>query len=153
MSAQLDTAPVVRPMRATDLDAVVAVEEVVYPFPWTRGNFGDSIKAGYHCRVCEVAGELVAYGVMMIGADEAHLLNLSVAAEWQRQGLGRFLLHHFVRIARDCRAGMMYLEVRPTNTAARTLYESEGFHEIALRRNYYPAENGREHAVVMGLTL
>lgn len=153
MSARLDTAPLVRPMRAGDLDAVMAVEQAVYPFPWTWGNFSDSIEAGYHCRVCEVAGMLVAYGVMMLGADEAHLLNLSVAGEWQRRGYGRYLLHHFIRVARDSRAGMLYLEVRPTNTAARKLYEAEGFNEIALRRNYYPAENGREHAIVMGLTL
>ncbi len=153
MSARLDTAPVVRPMRLTDLDRVMAVEEAVYPFPWSRGNFSDSMKAGHHCVVCEVAGILAGYGVMMIGPGEAHLLNLSVAAECQRQGLGRQLLHYFMQFARECCATMMYLEVRLSNLAARRLYESEGFHEIALRRDYYPAVAGREHALVVGLTL
>lgn len=149
MSARLDTAPRLRRMRFADLDAVLATEQEIYPFPWTRGNFSDSIHAGYGCWICEAAGSLAGYGVMTTGAGEAHLLNLSVAVDWQRQGLGRRLLHHFVRLARERGAGMLYLEVRPSNVAARRLYELESFHEIALRPNYYPAPDGREHAIVM----
>ena len=98
MSAQLDDRPGYRPMRLDDLDAVMAIENDVYPFPWTRGNFADSIAAGYDCWLLTRAGRPVGYGVLMIGVDESHLLNLTIAAAWQRQGLGRMLLDHFTRV-------------------------------------------------------
>ena len=95
--------------------------------PWTRGNFDDSMQAGYSCWVIDCGGVVVGYGVLMIGVREAHLLNLSVAAEWQRRGLGRSLLEHFVRICRDSNASQMFLEVRPSNTSARRAVRGIGF--------------------------
>ena len=86
MSARLDTLPRYRRMTAHDLDAVVMIEEAVYPHPWTRGNFSDSLTAGYHCWIVECGGEIAGYTVVAIAAEEAHLLNLSVAGPWQRQG-------------------------------------------------------------------
>lgn len=153
MSALPKSLPRLRPMCATDLDAVMAIEQSVYHFPWTRGNFSDSLAAGYSCWVLECAGAVAGYGVMALGADEAHLLNLSVARDWQRRGLGRKLLTHFAKLARECHALMMFLEVRPSNTAARALYADFGFTEIAVRRKYYPAGRGREDALVMGMPL
>ncbi|HET9700093.1 MAG TPA: ribosomal protein S18-alanine N-acetyltransferase [Burkholderiales bacterium] len=153
MSAQLETMPAARPMRLQDLDAVIAIENRVYPFPWTRGNFRDSISAGYDCRVFELAGVIIGYGVVMRAVDEAHLLNLSVAANWQGRGYGRALLRHFMSFARDGACNFISLEVRPSNLAAIRLYQSEGFREIAVRRGYYPAERGREDAIVMGRAL
>ena len=139
----------VRPMRTADIDAVMAVERDVYPFPWTAGNFRDSIRAGYSCWVCEIGVCLIGYGVMMVGAGEAHLLNLSVSRAWQGKGVGRRLLLHFMNVAREGGAAVMLLEVRPSNTAARRLYLRSGFREIGVRKNYYPAEKGREDALVM----
>ena len=153
MSAQLETMPSARPMRPQDLDAVIAIENRIYPFPWTRGNFRDSINAGYDCRVFEVSGVIIGYGVVMRVVDEAHLLNISVAANWQGRGYGRILLHHFMSLARDGGCHFISLEVRPSNLPAIRLYQTEDFREIAVRRGYYPAERGREDAVVMGRSL
>jgi [ribosomal protein S18]-alanine N-acetyltransferase len=140
-----------RPMRAADLGEVVKIERAIYSHPWTLGNFRDSLQAGYSCWVMEHEGMLAGYGVLMIGVGEAHLLNLSVAHEWQRRGFGRSLLHHFIGLARECAATRVLLEVRPSNTAARALYKAEGFLELYVRRGYYPAEGGREDAILMGM--
>ena len=153
MSAVLSQASGFRPMRAADLDAVLAIEREIYSHPWTMGHFRDSLHAGYSCWVMECGGHLAGYGVLMSGAGEAHLLNLSVAAHWQRQGLGRSLLHHFIAVARGCEARRIFLEVRPSNEAARWLYADTGFRELYVRRAYYPAEVGREDALLMGLDL
>jgi ribosomal-protein-alanine N-acetyltransferase len=153
MSAQLDSATRYVRMDAAHLDAVVAVEERVHLHPWTRGNFADSIAAGYHCWVAHRHGALVGYGVVMIAAGEAHLLNLSVASEWQRRGVGAELTRFFVRLASDHGAARIFLEVRPSNAAARALYAVHGFSEIGVRRDYYPAPDGREDAVIMELAL
>lgn len=153
MSARLDILPNYRRMTVRDLDAVTAIESAIYPYPWTRGNFSDSLDAGYHCWIVECGGAVVGYSVVMIAAGEAHLLNLSVAAGWRRRGLGTELLRFIIKLARDYAAGKIYLEVRPSNTAARALYGRAGFAEIAVRRGYYPAGAGREDAVVMELVL
>ena len=153
MSARLDTLPRYRRMAARDLGTVVAIEEAIYPHPWTPGNFSDSLAAGYHCWIAECGGEIAAYLVVAIAAEEAHLLNLSVAAPWQRRGLGRELLVFALRLARDYSAGKILLEVRPSNVAARALYAAAGFAEIGVRRDYYPAGEGREDAVVLQLSL
>jgi len=153
MSAQLDNLSDLRPMRAADLDRVMEVEPTLYAHPWTRGNFDDSIKSGYSCRVLECGGVLAGYGVLMIGVREAHLLNLSVATAWQRRGFGRMLLEHFVQVARAGDAAQLLLEVRPSNGAARRLYVEFGFREITLRRGYYPSGRGREDAILMGIAL
>ena len=153
MSAQLDNLPEFRPMRAADLDRVMQVEPGLYTHPWTRGNFDDSLFAGYSCWVVECRGNLAGYGVLMLGVREAHLLNLSVAAPWQRRGFGRMLLGHFVNVARGSDAAQMFLEVRPSNAAARRLYVKFGFREITVRRGYYPSGCGREDAILMGIGL
>jgi len=100
MSAQLEEMPRIRRMVPADLDAVVAIEREVFLFPWTRGNFSDSIESGYHCLVLELGGEVFGYGVMTIGAEEGHLLTLSIAAGSQRKGWGERLLEALARIAR-----------------------------------------------------
>ncbi len=149
MNALLQEAPLYRRMTADDLDAVMAIETVVYAHPWTRGNFRDSLGAGYHCWLLETAGILAGYVVVAIAAGEAHLLNLSVAAECQRRGHGRALLDFVIRLATDFGAGKMYLEVRPSNVAGLALYARAGFREIGRRRGYYPDAGKPEDAVVM----
>jgi len=153
VSAQLQTLPKYRRMTADDLDAVTAIERAVYAHPWTRGNFSDSLDAGYHCWIAECGGLIIGYSVIMIAAGEAHLLNLSIAGGWQRRGLGSELLQFIIRLARDYAADRIYLEVRPSNAAARALYGGAGFSEIAVRRGYYPEGERREDAVVMELIL
>lgn len=149
MSAQLAGLPRFRRMVAGDLAAVETIERSVYTHPWTIGNFTDSLEAGYHCWVMERDGGVAGYGVVMIAVEEAHLLNLSIAAALQRQGLGSELLRFIIKLARDCGARSIYLEVRESNAAGRALYAQHGFASIGVRRAYYPADVAREDAVTM----
>jgi ribosomal-protein-alanine N-acetyltransferase len=153
MSAQLADVITYRRFGEAELDTVVAIERAVHPHAWTRGNFADSIEAGYHCWMAEGRGCLLGYCVVMIAAGEAHLLNLSVAPEWQRRGVGSELTRFCAKLARDYGAERIFLEVRPSNASARSLYVQNGFREIGVRRDYYPATPGREDAIVMELRL
>jgi [ribosomal protein S18]-alanine N-acetyltransferase len=153
LSAVLKDAPELAVMREGDLDAVMAIESAIYSHPWTRGNFGDSLRAGYDCRTLRFGGELVGYFVVMAAAGEAHLLNLSVAAPHQRRGIGSGLLREAAAIALARGARSLFLEVRPSNRGAQALYTRFGFRKVAVRRGYYPAHNGREDALVLTLAL
>lgn len=153
MSALANSVPHIRDMTEADLGRVMAIESSIYTHPWTRGNFLDSIKAGYCCEVMEVGGEVVAYGVLVIAAGEAHVLNISVARPWQRRGYGRTLLLRFIDQSRHAGALQMLLEVRQSNEGGRGLYASMGFRRMAVRPGYYPAVHGREDAILMGLDL
>lgn len=153
MNAQLKPEHVLRPMQTEDLDSVMAIEPTIYSHPWTRGNFADSLNAGYSCWVLLLNNQIVGYALMMLVLDEAHLLNMSVAKYHQKQGWGRFLLGHMLDKAKQYKAANMFLEVRPSNMPAIVLYESVGFNEMAVRKGYYPAHNGREDAILMGLAL
>lgn len=141
-------------MRLDDIDAVVAIEQAVYPFPWTAGNFADSITAGYDAWLFGPRGALIGYAIVMWLPDEVHLLNLSVAAARQRQGWGTRML---AWLCSDCArrgAGAMLLEVRPSNVPARRLYDQFGFRQLGVRNRYYPADAGtREDALVLRKTL
>lgn len=153
MNAQWREMPRIRRMQRSDLDAVVAIEREVFLFPWTPGNFSDSLDSGYHCLVLEQDGQIFGYGIMTIGAEEAHLLTLSIAAESQRKGWGERLLRHFIQIAREQRALTLFLDVRVSNHAAARLYERMGFRKVGKRKDYYPAMGGREDSLVMELVL
>ena len=142
------------PMTEADLREVVAIESDIYPFPWTRGNFLDSVRAGYSVWVLrDERAVLIAYSVMTLMIDEAHLLNLSVARDCQREGLGWRTLEWMAEVARGYGARTMLLEVRPSNGSAVRMYERYGFQKIGARRGYYPAQNGREDAIVMRVAL
>ncbi|MGH1358399.1 MAG: ribosomal protein S18-alanine N-acetyltransferase [Burkholderiaceae bacterium] len=152
----------VTPMRGSDIPAVMGVERRIYPFPWTAGNFRDSMAAGYSGwvlrgrpgRAPDDGSPLFGYAVVMHVLDEAHLMNLSIAGELQRQGLGRCFLAWLCERSAHAGAAGMFLEVRPSNLAAMALYAQSGFQRIGLRRNYYPnGAEGREDAVVMRKSL
>jgi len=153
MSAVLKDPPRLAAMHEHDLEEVLAVEKAIYTHPWTRGNFCDSLRAGYECRTWRLEGELVGYFVLLLAAGEAHLLNLSIAARHQRSGHGRALLREASDLARRRGARSLFLEVRPSNLAAQALYTRFGFRRIGLRRGYYPAHSGREDALVLTLAL
>ena len=142
-----------RRMRAADLAEVARLEKSLYEFPWSLGNFRDSVTAGYDCWVVAHGENVIGYAILMVALDEAHLLNFAVASEWQNQGIGRAFLAHIVQVAREAGAQIVYLEVRPSNVAARHLYRKMGFQQIAIRPEYYPATAGREDALFLGLTL
>lgn len=153
MNAVLKLKHNIRLMRETDIPAVLLVEKGSYDFPWSAGNFIDSIHAGYGVWVYEVGGQIVGHLVLMSVLDEAHLLNITVAPVWRRQGLGRVLLEHALETARGRNIRALYLEVRPSNWPAIGLYEKIGFEACGLRKGYYPARMGREDALVMRIML
>ena len=153
MSAVLKNLPELGVMTEADLSEVVAIEQAIYTHPWSTGNFADSLRAGYDCRTWRMQGELVGYFVLMCGAGEAHLLNLSVAASHQRRGHGAALLREATRLAKSRGAHAVFLEVRPSNHAGQRLYMRFGFRKVGLRREYYPAHSGREDALVLSLAL
>jgi len=142
-----------RPMTTRDIDAVMAIEARCYSFPWTRGNFVDSLAVGYGAEVLvDDDAAIVGYWVAMAGAGEMHLLNITVAPEWQGRGLARGMLDVLEQRCRDGALPTLWLEVRSSNQRARSLYLMRGFAEVGLRRAYYPAAAGqREDAVVMRL--
>lgn len=144
-----------RSMQMSDVAAVLAIENAVYPHPWSEGNFTDSLACGYDALVLVLPDQtLVGYFLLMPVVDEFHLLNIAVRADLQAQGWGRVLLNAVVDLARTRKMQSILLEVRPSNTRALAIYAHDGFVTIGRRKAYYPAaEGGREDAIVMRLTL
>lgn len=155
MSALLQPEARLRVMQYADLDQVLAIERAAYSFPWTRGNFVDSLAVGYLAELLEQDGRgLVGYFVAMPGVGEMHLLNLTVAPAQQRRGHARCLLDVLERRCLDQNLPRLWLEVRASNARARQIYARRGFAEVGLRRAYYPAAKAqREDAIVMSLEL
>jgi ribosomal-protein-alanine acetyltransferase len=141
-------------MTPAHLGAVSDIEIVSHHTPWTRGNFVDSLDGGHAATVLLEDGAVLGYAIVMPLPGEAELLNITVAPEARRSGLGQALL---ARVCADARArgeSRMFLEVRASNTPARTLYTHSGFTEVGLRRAYYAAESGaREDAILMAKDL
>lgn len=142
-----------RLMVEDDLDTVIAIEEVVYPFPWTRGIFHDCLNVGYLCWVLELNGKIIAYSVMSVAAGEAHLLTIVVPQSEQGKGYGKTMLNEMIQHAVEDNASTLYLEVRTSNKIAIQLYHERGFNELGIRNNYYPAEQGHEDALILALDL
>lgn len=140
-----------RPLVPGDLDEVMRIENAIYPFPWSQGNFSDSLRAGYDAwRFVDVDGRMLGYSVLMWAPDEVHLLNLSVAPAWQGRGFGERCLRCVAGNLQRRGASALLLEVRPSNDKALRLYERVGMQRIGLRRGYYPyVDKKREDAIVM----
>ncbi len=143
------------PMQVSDLPDVLTIENDVYPHPWTRGNFLDSLYSGYETWVLrDSTGALVGYFLLMLAVDEAHLLNISVRRDLHGKGLGRMQLDKAAEVARDKGMHSILLEVRPTNLRALAVYQHYGFVQIGMRKGYYPAAGTtREDAIVMRFQL
>jgi len=143
----------IRPMMEMDLTEVAGIEAKSYAFPWSESIFRDCLRVGYTCRALDLAGQIIGYGVMSLGAGEAHILNLCVREEFRIVGFGRRLLEHMLERAAASGIGEAFLEVRPSNLAAIRLYQRLGFEQIGIRRGYYQAPDGREDAIVLKLNL
>jgi [ribosomal protein S18]-alanine N-acetyltransferase len=139
----------IRPMHELDLPVIVAIERVAYQFPWSEGIFRDCLRVGYVCRVVEVGLEMAGYGIMSVGAGEAHILNVCIGDDYRGRGLARKLLLYLLDRARASGMYEAFLEVRPSNTTAARLYQSMGFEQVGVRRGYYQATAGREDAAVL----
>jgi len=139
----------IRPMMEIDLPEVAVIEQASYAFPWSENIFRDCLRVGYTCRALDLAGQIIGYGVMSLGAGEAHILNVCVRSEFRNLGVGRRLLDHLLERAAASGVGEAFLEVRPSNLAAIRLYQHMGFEQIGIRRGYYQAPDGREDAIVL----
>ena len=144
-----DQVPTLRPMQECDLVRVIDVALRAYEVPWTLGIFGDCLRAGYCCWSLLLGEQLIGYGIMVVILDEAHILNICVDPAYHRRGYAQRILDQLMQLALRHHASIVFLEVRPTNLAARYLYTRNGFSQIALRRGYYPAREGREDALVL----
>ncbi len=140
-------------LEEAQLSQVACIESSVYAFPWSQGNFRDSLFSGYDCIGAWHGGELIGYVITMPTLEEMHLLNLAVRKDWQGNGVGSAILQHLIDEAAPTKCEVIYLEVRPTNIAGLRLYEKFGFRQLGLRRDYYPAVTGREDALFLGLNI
>ncbi len=139
----------IRTMTYSDLKQVIVVEKKAYPHPWTPGIFRDCLRVGYTSWVMTLDKTVIGYGVVMLSPGEAHVLNICIDPEYQARGLGRYLLHHLIKQSNRTDVDMILLEVRRSNVNAQRLYLSEGFHELGVRKAYYPTEDGREDAIIL----
>lgn len=149
MVAVLQPEYAIREMHRADVDAVYAIEQASYPYPWSKSIFFDCLRVGYCCRVAESNGQIGGYAILSAAVGEAHLLNLCVARDHRRKGLGQLLLDGVLVDASLRQAGRLFLEVRPSNKGAVKLYRNNDFHVIGRRPGYYPGQDGREDALVM----
>lgn len=144
-----------RPMCRADLDAVLAIEERVFPQPWTRGFFEKELATPQaSCAVAVLsdgeAGPVVGYSVCWAILDERHLLNVAVHPDHRGLGVGRRLVEAVLEAGRSSGGRVVYLEVRAGNVPARRLYKRLGFRELGVRRGYYgPGQD----AIVMELRI
>lgn len=145
--------PRLRPMGADDLARVIDIELSAYDFPWTIGIFNDCLRYGYTCMIFESDQDLLGYGILSLGAGECHLLNICIAPAFQGLGFGTQLIEGLLDVARTQLARMAFLEVRASNKAAYRVYTKMGFNELGLRKNYYPAHNGHEDAIILAREL
>jgi len=143
----------VRPMLKTDLAEVLAVEQQANPYPWSIKNFDDSLKANNQGWVFINNNEIIGFTLAQKVVDEVHLLNICVKKSEQGNGFGRTILNYIIDFANSVSAVLIVLEVRQSNQAAQSLYLNAGFNEMSIRKSYYPAEDGREDAILMGLDL
>ncbi len=139
----------IRGMQESDIDEVLRIERASYAFPWTEGIFRDCLRVHYVCRLIEIGRTIVGYGIMSLGAGEAHLLNVCIDQTYRCRGIGRRLLTHLLQLAAAAGARDAFLEARPSNSSAIRLYQSLGFSQIGMRRGYYQAVGGREDAIVL----
>lgn len=139
-----------RLMLLEDVPEIMEIEKQIYKHPWTEGIFRDCIRVGYYGWVYEIDGQIQAYGLISIAANEAHLLNLCVSPAFQGQGLGKKMLQKMMDTADVCDVRSVFLEVRVSNDVAINLYENSGFNQLGVRKDYYPGDNGKEDALVFG---
>ncbi|MEE8365259.1 MAG: ribosomal protein S18-alanine N-acetyltransferase [Gammaproteobacteria bacterium] len=137
-----------RPMKIGDVPRIINLENEVYEFPWSQRIFRDCIRVGYDCWLAIVHNEIVGHAVISVAAGESHMLNLSIAKQYQGKGYGKLFIYFLLDIARKKHAEIMMLEVRPSNTPAINCYNSSGFNEIGCRKDYYPAPEGKEDALL-----
>ncbi|MCB1756462.1 MAG: ribosomal protein S18-alanine N-acetyltransferase [Gammaproteobacteria bacterium] len=153
MVAAFDNNFYVRLMEPEDLPQVMAIEKASYDFCWSERIFRDCMRVGYCCLVLADHDEVHGYAILMIGPQEAHVLNICIEECWRGRGWARQLMYEMIDFSAHNGCRELFLEVRPSNPVAYGLYDSMGFNEIGRRANYYKAHGGREDAIVMAMSL
>lgn len=141
----------IRPMQINDVSAVLAIERRAHLFPWTKEIITDCIRIGYDCWVLATEDEIQAYAMMSIKKDSGHILSVTVDPAYQRHGNGTQLMQYLMEIAKQKGVSYVFLEVRTSNSSAIKLYEKLGFNQVDIRTKYYPAQQGKEDALVYAL--
>jgi ribosomal-protein-alanine N-acetyltransferase len=149
MNNEMSALVEVRTMNYSDLKQVAAIEKKAYPHPWTQGIFRDCLRVGHHAWVLMFERSVIGYAIVMLSPGEAHILNICIEPDFQGKGLGRYLLRYLIKKSNRTDIDMLLLEVRRSNSPAQQLYLSEGFHELGVRKAYYPAKDGREDAIIL----
>lgn len=147
---------VFKSIKDTDLDAIVEIENESHIHPWSKSVFRDCLRVSYVCDMLvqdDAETQIVVYGIMSVAVGEAHIFNVCVNADYRRQGFGEKMMRHLIDVAKNKNASIAFLEVRPSNITAISLYEKLGFETTGRRKDYYPAGNGREDAVIMSMKL
>lgn len=142
-----------REMTIDDVPVIMEIEKQIYTHPWTRGIFLDCMRVGYNCWVYVEDDNVLAYGLVSVAVNEAHILNICVSPHVQGRGLGKLMLYKLMQLAAERQGHSIFLEVRESNVVAQNLYDQEGFNRIGLRKNYYPSDDGREDALVFAKEL
>jgi ribosomal-protein-alanine N-acetyltransferase len=152
-SGSFDGADQIRPVQPQHISAIFEIEQLAYEFPWTEGLLRGCLGGNYHFHAMFRQQQIIAYGIMSCVLNEAHILNLCVSPQYQRQGLGRKMLDYLLDKAGQLQSSTVFLEVRESNHIAKCLYETHGFNQLGSRRGYYPGEGGRENAIMYALEL
>jgi len=145
--------PLIRRLGVADVDKIFEIEQLAYPFPWTRAIFVDCMRVGYACFGLQIGKDLAGYTIFSSAAGEAHLLNLCVHPDWQHRGYGSLLLEYTINQVARLESESIFLEVRASTPRAASLYTNRGFKVIGERKSYYRAGEKREDAIVMSLDL
>jgi len=145
--------PLIRRLGMADVDRIFEIEQLAYPFPWSRAVFEDCLRVGYACYGLQIGKNLAGYTIFSWAAGEAHLLNLCIHPDWQHRGYGSLLLEYTINQVTRLESKSLFLEVRASNPRAATLYSNRGFKVIGHRKSYYKAGEKREDAIVMSLKL
>jgi ribosomal-protein-alanine N-acetyltransferase len=136
-------------MEETHIKDILYIENNSYGYPWSEKIFNDCLKNNYLCRVLMLDNTLIGFLISSIIQDECHIMNLCVDSKYRGSGYGRLILNKLHDEIATINCKTVFLECRPSNIFAMNLYESEGYNEIGVRRNYYPAPNGYEDAIML----
>ena len=142
-----------RSMQEHDLPAVHRLEKQSQPYPWPQWCFRSLIRSGASCWVLEQNGEIIGFGIFNVRINRAHIMNMCVAPEYRRHGLGRRIMLHMLSMAKKNHARRAWLEVRATNRTAILLYRKLGFRAREIRKGYYLTRRGRQNAIIMSRKL
>lgn len=154
MSAVIKTSlPSIRPMEIMDIKQVMKVELAAYEYPWTPNIFRDCLRVGYYCCVLEDDRGIIGHAVMSYAVGECHILNVCIHPDYQLQGMGKRVIKQLLEVGHRNGSRIAFLEVRLSNQSAYRLYESLGFTEVGIRKDYYPAKKGREDAMILAFDM